>query len=71
MLQNVKFFRHFNFLVLYDEYSESDISSQINSICALSAFVNRCNETLNNMCSQMFAIFNKKIINLSKYIHIF
>lgn len=58
--------RHFIFLAAYDEYSKSDISSQMEAICQLSAFTSRCEDTLKNLCTQTFALFAENIINLSK-----
>lgn len=60
------YFRHFNFLSVFEEYKDSDISSQMESICLLSSFATRCDETLRNLCSQVFAIFTEGIVNLSK-----
>ncbi|XP_073949461.1 strumpellin and WASH-interacting protein isoform X2 [Choristoneura fumiferana] len=57
--------RHFVFLAVHDEYSGTDISSQMEAICQLSAFTGRCEETLKNLCTQMFAIFSESI-NLSR-----
>ncbi|KAI8422461.1 hypothetical protein MSG28_006289 [Choristoneura fumiferana] len=57
--------RHFVFLAVHDEYSGTDISSQMEAICQLSAFTGRCEETLKNLCTQMFAIFSESI-NLCK-----
>lgn len=54
---------------MYDEYAGSDISDQMESICLLGTFLSRCNDTLNNLCSQIFAIFNEEIINLSKFLY--
>ncbi|XP_041988077.1 WASH complex subunit 4 [Aricia agestis] len=59
------FERHFKFLAVYDEYTDSEITNQIESICFLSAFVGRCNDTLNNLCSQLFSIFTQAIVNIN------
>ncbi|XP_049868543.1 WASH complex subunit 4 [Pectinophora gossypiella] len=64
-LKQEAFERHFTFLSVFEEYPESDISSQIESICLLSAFTTRCDDTLRNICSQVFAIFTEGIINLN------
>lgn len=60
---------HFKFLSVYDEYTGSDISDQMESICLLGTFLSRCNDTLNNLCSQIIAIFNEEIVNLSKFLY--
>ncbi|XP_045494622.1 WASH complex subunit 4 [Colias croceus] len=59
------FDKHFKFLSLYDEYTSSDISHQMQSICLLNAFVIRCNDTLNNVLSQVFAVFREEIVNIN------
>ncbi|XP_046962776.1 WASH complex subunit 4 [Vanessa cardui] len=64
-LKHEAYERHFQFLSIYDEYCPNDISSQMDSICLLNLFVNRCNEILTNLCNQMFAIFNGTVINLN------
>ncbi|CAH2263502.1 WASH complex subunit 4 [Pararge aegeria] len=64
-LKREAFQSHFKFLSVYDEYTGSDIATQVESICLLSTFLSRCNDTLNNLCSQFFAIFNEEIINLN------
>lgn len=62
-LKTEAFERHFQFLSIYDEYNTADISSQMDSICLLNLFVNRCNDIAYNLCSQIFAIFNGTVIN--------
>ncbi|XP_072939264.1 WASH complex subunit 4 [Epargyreus clarus] len=57
--------KHFPFLSVYDEYSDSSVPLQMESICQLSAFTTRCNDILLNLCSQVFAIINEGIINLN------
>ncbi|KAG6462841.1 hypothetical protein O3G_MSEX013499 [Manduca sexta] len=57
--------RHFSYLSLYNEYSDSEVSSQMEMICAMSAFATRCDDTLKNLCSQVFAIFTEGAINLN------
>ncbi|XP_034827254.1 WASH complex subunit 4 [Maniola hyperantus] len=64
-LKKEAFESHFQFLSVYDEYTRSDIPAQIESICLLNTFLSRCNDTLHNLCSQIFAIFNGEIINLN------
>ncbi|XP_068632527.1 WASH complex subunit 4 [Battus philenor] len=58
--------RHFTFLAVYDEYTESNISSQMKSICLMNAFTSHCIETLHNLCSQIFAIVSEHYINLKE-----
>ncbi|VVC89917.1 unnamed protein product [Leptidea sinapis] len=64
-LKTEAFERHFKFLSLYDEYTESKIADQMESICNLNAFISRCNETLANIICQMFAIFKGDIISIT------
>ncbi|XP_047508769.1 WASH complex subunit 4 [Pieris napi] len=64
-LKREAFERHFQFLALYDEYPNSDISHQMESICNLNAFVNRCNDTLSNIFGQVFATFRENIIHIN------
>lgn len=54
------------FLSVYEEYCNNDVSSQMEAICALSAFTARCEETLRNLCAQVLAIYNEQVVNLSK-----
>lgn len=54
------------FLSVYEEYSNNEVSSQMEAICALSAFITRCDDTLRNLCTQVLAIYNEQVINLSK-----
>lgn len=62
------FCRHFIFLSVYEEYNSNDIGKQMESICGLSAFAARCDDVLRNLCSQVFAVFTKSAINISKLI---
>lgn len=64
-LKKEAFEKHFNFLSVYEEYNNNDISKQMESICALSAFTSRCDDVLRNLCSQVFAIFTKSAININ------
>ncbi|KAJ2942683.1 hypothetical protein O0L34_g11224 [Tuta absoluta] len=64
-LKQEAFEKHFPFLSVFEEYNDSDISSQMEAICLLSAFIARCDDTLKNICSQVFAIFTEAIINLN------
>ncbi|CAG9113981.1 unnamed protein product [Plutella xylostella] len=57
--------RHFPFLAVYEEYSGSDVSSQMEAICLLSGFVGRCEDVLRNICSQVFAIYTESVVNLN------
>lgn len=63
----IKCFRYIPFLAAYDEFKDSSISSQMETICCLSAFITRCDDTLRNIFSQLFALYSEAIINLSKY----
>ncbi|XP_032515167.2 WASH complex subunit 4 [Danaus plexippus] len=64
-LKSEAFKTHFKFLSSYEEYIESDISSQMRSICELSSFISRSNELLNNIFNQIFTIFNGSDININ------
>ncbi|CAH2076323.1 unnamed protein product, partial [Iphiclides podalirius] len=59
------FERHFCFLAAYDEYPNSDVSLQMESICLLNMFTSHCNETLQNLCCQVFAVVSEGLINLN------
>ncbi|KAM3964160.1 strumpellin and WASH-interacting protein [Aphomia sociella] len=64
-LKKDAFERHFPFLAIYEEYTEKiDISSQMDAICSLSAFVTRCDDTLRNLCNQVFAVFTEIVVNI-------
>ncbi|KPI92659.1 WASH complex subunit 7 [Papilio xuthus] len=64
-LKKEAFERHFPFLAVYEEYQKSEIASQMESICLLNAFTSHCNDTLQNLCSQVFAIVSEGLINLN------
>ncbi|XP_053612308.1 WASH complex subunit 4 [Plodia interpunctella] len=64
-LKEEAFTRYFPFLAAYDECNESSVSSHMTEICSLSAFVTRCDDTLRNLCNQMFAICTEGFINLN------
>ncbi|KAJ8721539.1 hypothetical protein PYW07_002314 [Mythimna separata] len=64
-LKKEAFERHFSFLSVYEEYNNHDISTQMESICSLSAFTSRCDDVLRNLCSQVFAIYTKGAININ------
>ncbi|XP_013187252.1 WASH complex subunit 4 [Amyelois transitella] len=64
-LKEEAFTRYFPFLAVYDEYNESSVSSHMAEICSLSAFISRCEDTLRNLCNQMFALCTESFINLN------
>ncbi|CAB3223603.1 unnamed protein product [Arctia plantaginis] len=64
-LKTEAFEKHFTFLSVYEEYNNNDISTLMESICALSSFTTRCDEVLRNLCSQVLAIFTKSAININ------
>ncbi|CAK1601098.1 unnamed protein product [Parnassius mnemosyne] len=64
-LKREAFERHFCFLAAYEEYPKSGIASQMESICLLNAFTAHCNDTLQNLCCQVFAIVSEGLINLN------
>ncbi|KAJ0175617.1 hypothetical protein K1T71_008776 [Dendrolimus kikuchii] len=57
--------KYFCYLSVYEEYSKCDISDQMETICLLNMFTTRCDETLKNLCNQLFAIFTEGAINLN------
>ncbi|CAK1540475.1 unnamed protein product [Leptosia nina] len=63
-LKKEAFEKHFQFLSIYDEYEDSDTANQIESICLLNSFIIHCSDVLNNILSQVFAIFKQEIINI-------
>lgn len=60
---------HFPFLAVHEEYGSKDISTQMEAICAINSFLVRCEDTLRNLCSQVFAVFTEGLVNLSKLLH--
>lgn len=64
-LKKEAFSRHIPFLSIYEEYKESTIASQMESICRLSAFVTRCDDTLKNFLNQLFSLYANDYINLN------
>ncbi|CAH2991365.1 unnamed protein product [Chilo suppressalis] len=64
-LKKEAFDRYFPFLAVYEEYGSSSITFQVNTICSLNSFYIRCDDTLRNMCSQVFAVFTEGIVNLN------
>ncbi|XP_031762922.2 WASH complex subunit 4 isoform X2 [Galleria mellonella] len=64
-LKKEAFERHFPFLAVYEEYRDCDISAQMHAICSLSAFVTRCDDTLRNLCSQVFGVFTEVVVNIN------
>ncbi|KAL0880714.1 hypothetical protein ABMA27_001929 [Loxostege sticticalis] len=64
-LKREAFERYFPFLAVYEEYGSSEVSSQMETICAMNAFLIRCEDTLRNLCTQVFAVYTEGIVNLN------
>ncbi|CAG9785470.1 unnamed protein product [Diatraea saccharalis] len=64
-LKKEAFERYFPFLAIYEEHSNSNIAFQMETICSMYAFYMRCDDTIRNMCSQVFAVFTEAIVNLN------
>ncbi|KAL4715593.1 hypothetical protein ACJJTC_009219 [Scirpophaga incertulas] len=58
-------YRYFPFLAIYEEYYQSNISAQLEIICLLNSFCLRCEDTLRNLCSQVFAVVADGMISHS------
>lgn len=65
ILKQEAFEKFYCYLSVYEEYSNCDISTQMETICLLSMFTTRCDDTLKNLCNQVFAIFTEGAINLN------